>query len=784
MRRWVWALGLGLAGWCGTGLRVAAQEEAPTVREIEVRFVGPETVNRAIVLANIQTATGKPLSREMIEQDVRNLINTGYFFDVRVLEESLPANSVKVIYQVQGKAVIREIVFEGEQAFKEARLRRDLTFKVGDRFDERKAHVDAQKLVDAYQKAGYPDAKIDPQASIDRDTGKAIVRFKVYEGPRVFVQSINWQGNKAFPASRLNKLMKTRRRWWGSWFSGTGVMKEDQFKEDQESLREFYRSHGYLDMDIKSINIVRISDHWEVVRIEVFEGPQYKVGTVSLEGTRLFPTVELEKQLKMTTGHTFTPGGLQADVKALEDYYGGRGYLDTNVRTTRSPNVETGRIDVRYTVLEGLLSYIQKIDIRGNTKTKDKVIRRELAVVPGQIYDTVRVDRSAERLRNLGYFSKVETTPEPTAVPNRKDLAISVVEQRTGSVTFGAGFSSVDSLLGFVEVTQGNFDLFNWPNFTGGGQKLRIRAQVGFKRQDYVLSFTEPWFLDQKLAFGFDAFHHSSSYLSSKYTEQRTGIDLRLEKALSEFVRGQVQYSIQDISVNVDHKASEELKSQDGSQLRSAIEAQLTYDTRDSVFLTTRGMRSEVSAEVAGGPLGGDVKLYKLNAKSSVYFPFFNKHVLQFMGAVGVVDTFGSASGPEAHVVETPTLQVARVDNVPIFDRYFLGGPTNLRGFGFQKVSPKDIQGESMGGNTYANGTAEYSFPIIERVRGALFFDAGNVWPNSYQFGLPDLKADVGIGGRLNLPIGPLRLDYGYPIMTDSESGHSGKIQFSVGYQF
>jgi outer membrane protein insertion porin family len=443
-------------------------------------------------------------------------------------------------------------------------------------------------------------------------------------------------------------------------------------------------------------------------------------------------------------------------------------------------------MDLTYTIREGELNYIEKIVIRGNTKTKDKVIRRELAVAPGDVYNTVRVDRSAERLKNLGYFSKVETTPEPTEVPNRKDLVINLEEQRTGSVTFGAGFSSIDSLIGFVEVTQGNFDLFNWPNFTGGGQKLRIRAQVGLKRQDYILSFTEPWFLDQRLSLGVDVFHRTSGFLSSQFNEERTGGALRLEKALSEFIRGQVQYSIQAITENVDRTASAELRSQNGSNLRSAMEWSLVYDARDSVFLTTRGNRTELSAEVAGGPLGGTISLYKLNAKTTFYFPFFNKHVLEILGAAGVVDVFGASrgDGPFVNDATPPFLNVHKVDDVPIYDRYFLGGANTLRGFSYRQVGPKDPTGEPLGGNTYANGTAEYSFPIVERVRGAVFYDVGNVWLNSYEFNIGDLKSDVGVGIRLNLPIGPVRLDYGYPVQTDKQTGTAGKIQFSVGYQF
>jgi outer membrane protein insertion porin family len=760
------------------------------VRDIEVRFVGPETVNRAIVMANIQTAVGKPRSRDIIEQDVRNLINTGYFFDVRVLEEPV-VDGVRIVFQVQGKATIKEIVIEGEKRFKDVRLRRESSQKVGDSLDERKAHDDAQKMQDLYQKAGYPDVKVTYEVDLDKDTGKAILKFKVQEGDRVYIREIKFTGNKAYTEQQLCKLLKTRRHWWGSWLAGTGVLKEEDFKEDLDKLRDHYHSNGYIDMDIRGTRIQRVRPNWMVVYIDLFEGVQYKVGAVAIDGNRLFPTTELEKHLKMTTGKTFTPTGMSADQKALGDYYGARGYLDTDVRPIRAPNVETGRIDLTYAIREGELTYIEKVEIRGNSKTKDKVIRRELAVHPGEIYDTVRVDRSVERLKNLGYFSKVEADPEPTDVPNHKDLVINLEEQRTGSVNFGAGFSSVDSLIGFVEMTQGNFDLFNWPTFTGAGQKLRLRLQIGLKRQDEILSFVEPWFLDKKLSLGFDLFHHAANYLSTEYNEQSTGASLSLEKSFTEFLRGQIQYSIQYISIGVDKSASPELQSQDGSYLRSSVSGTVTYDTRDSVFLTTHGTRTEMNAEVAGGGLGGDVDVYKLNLTSSVFFPLPNQQVFELLGAARVVEAFGSSEANGTNVIETivnsrgPVKSVERpVDPVPIFDRLFLGGANTLRGFAFRQVGPMDVNGQPVGGNTSVNGTAEYSYPIIERVRGALFFDVGNVYPNAYEITATDLKSDAGFGLRLNLPIGPLRLDYGYPIMTDKEAGRTGKFQFSVGYQF
>ena len=368
-----------------------------------------------------------------------------------------------------------------------------------------------------------------------------------------------------------------------------------------------------------------------------------------------------------------------------------------------------------------------------------------------------------------------------TPIANRKNLAINVEETRTGNVTFGAGFSSIDSLVGFVEVTQGNFDLFGPPTFTGAGQKVRIRAQMGLKRQDYILSFTEPWFLDKQLSFGFDIFHTEANYLSSVYNETRTGGDIKIAKAINQFLRLDVQYGIQLIEESMDPTyVSQELYSQRGHKIRSSVLGTLSYDHRDSVFLTTHGTRSEASAEVVGGPFGGDVSIYKLNAKTTWFFPLFNGHILELLGAGGVVGAYGQSKGSGPLVTEADGT-VHKVDDVPLFDRYFLGGANTLRGWSYHDVSPKDVNGQPVGGNTYVNSTAEYSIPIVDRVRIAFFADAGEVERDAYDFRSDDLRADVGTGVRLNLPIGPLRLDYGVPIKPHLSGG---KIQFSVGYQF
>jgi len=277
-------------------------------------------------------------------------------------------------------------------------------------------------MQDLYQKAGYPDSKVTYEVSLDKDTGKAILKFKVHEGERVYIKLVKFTGNKAFPDKPAMKIMKTRHHWWGSccqhWRLEGGRLQGRTSKRFATFITPKGTSTWRSAVRISS----GLAPSGLVIIIDIYEGAQYKVGTVAIDGNKIFPTTDLEKHLKMTSGKIFTPTAMAADQKALEDYYGGRGYLDTSVRPIRVPNVETGRIDMTYSIHEGELTYIEKIDIRGNTKTKDKVIRRELAVNPGEIYDTVKVDRSVERLKNLGYFSKVEATPEPTDVPNRKDL--------------------------------------------------------------------------------------------------------------------------------------------------------------------------------------------------------------------------------------------------------------------------------------------------------------------------------------------------------------------------
>jgi outer membrane protein insertion porin family len=577
-----------------------------------------------------------------------------------------------------------------------------------------------------------------------------------------------------------------------SWITGSGVLKDEQFQEDKEKLADFYRNEGYIDFEIKDVKYDYITPKKMIIRFIVSEGNQYHVGSVELKGNQKFPTEEIMKGIisegkrhqprmlpgapktkENPKGDIFTPKGLQADMEAIRDFYWSKGFIDIFVRPMKIPNTERGTMDIVYEIHdeEKGKSFIERIDIKGNTKTKDKVIRRELAVSPGETFDMVRVKISKSRLEQMSYFDKVEVDPEPTEIINRKNLVIDVEEGTTGHVELGAGFSSIDSLFGFVGYREGNFDLFNPPYFRGGGQKLRVGATIGLKRKDYQVSFVEPWFLNRKLALGVDLYYSDLSYYSDLYEFTQVGAKFSLTKALPYNLIGQLSYTIENIQLrDVSSDAPFVIKqeaAENPDRWVSKIGGSLAYDTRNNALTPNRGQRTELIAELAGGPLGLATDIYKWEIRSAWYFPgFFEGHVLELVGRTGVVDSYG-----EMH-------------QVPLFDRYFLGGVNSLRGFKYRSVGPHDPETrEPIGGNTFYYATAEYTIPIIERLRFALFYDIGNVYSDAYDFDFGNYSDNWGVGIRLNIPrLGPLRLDYGIPITHDEFNSSSGKFQFSVGF--
>src|SRR5438309_5619945 len=689
----------------------------PIIHSVDVQYTGPQTVSKERILAQMRTRVGQPYSNQVVENDIAALYKTGAIQNVRIFAQP-EGDGVKVIVAVQTRAIMREIEIAGAERIKPKRLRKEIKLPLNRAVDEQQLEEARQKIIDVYQGQGFTDVsvqfRIDP---IDEKRGTARVDFTINEGVRGAVKQVRFEGNAHFSEKVLRKQMKTRGRSPIYFVDKTGRLDEVQLEQDMDKLREFYQDHGYIDVEIKTPRRERTEKGPMIITIPIVEGPQYHVQKLTISGHQNTTEDRIRKLLKMKEGSVYSPKQLRDDAKAVADAYGSGGYVDLVVLPEGAP-AGPALIDVHYKIEEGARSFVNRIDIEGNTRTKDKVIRREVLVAPGDVFNTVRAETTKKRLENLGYFSKVETYPEETDVPGRKDLTILVQEKRTGSLSFGAGFSTVDKLVGFAELTQGNFDLFNWPSFTGGGQKFRLRGQYGTERKDFILTITEPYFLDRRLSLSGQAFYTEANYLSSQYDQRNYGILFELRKPLNAYMYTTLGYTLQDIDIfNVDPSAAEFIQSQKGSSVESKLFTSLVLDTRDSALLSRRGQRVTFSPLLAGGFLGGDTQIYAFDLEGSQYFHLPKDTILLINGEISTVSQWGAGNV------------------VPIYERLYLGGSNNLRGFPFREVGPQDQNGEPIGGQSMARTTIEWTFPIIEKARGAVFYDTGFVNTSSWAFG-------------------------------------------------
>ena len=766
----------------------------PIIKEIAVETVGAPSISKDRVLANLATKVGKPYSERTAEQDVRALYQTGGVSNVRLFAEPL-GDGVKVTVLLQGRPVVEEVIIEGAQDIPLNRVRRDLGVKPGDVVNDEKIEQDRQKILTLYEDRNYSDVSVQYRVEEIPGKNRARVIFAITEGPKLIVKKIVFNGNDSVLSKDLRAVMKTKPLDLLTFFNKSGRLTPSQVEEDRAAIRTLYQNRGFADVDVAQIETQPLEKGGVELVVNITEGTQYRVNNIAVDGVNIVPQGEVASLLKMNAGQLFTPKGMSDDIKAMRDFYGSRGYVDMTIAPEVLP-AGPGAVNLTYRLDEGVQSYINLVNIQGNTRTQDRVIRRELAVKPGEVYDTTLVDVSKKRLENLNYFSKVETQPTDTVVPGRKDLNVIVEEKRTGSFNFGAGFSTIDSLIGFAEIQQSNFDVTNWPNFTGGGQRFRIRAQYGLLRQDFVASLTEPWFLGYKLSAGVEAYYRNADFLSNVYAQENAGFALQTRQQVWRALSARTEYRFERVVIydlgddlyndyygadgvfggtSSNGQYGPVIKDAAGTYYKSAITGALVWDTRDSLFLTRKGELVEFTGFLSGGFLGGTVQDYGLSLEAAKYVPLPWDLIFLAKGQLAVTNGWGPNQSSDDD---------GYGNGVPIFDRLYLGGANNMRGFNFREVGPVDVDDNPIGGNSLAYVTLELTFPIISRVRGAVFTDAGFVNADAYDFGASGANVDVGIGLRLDLPIGPIRVDYGIPVVYDSWNGPPGKFNFNIGYQF
>lgn len=765
-------------------------QEYPKVDEVRVEFDGFKSVSEEFVFSHIQLRRGMNYNTALVDQSIRTLYGTGHFEFVEVNVEDSENGSVNVIFEVIPKYTIERITYSGNQKYKEGRLSSEGELQAGVPLDEYQVSEAADKIEAYYVKKGYPDVTVDYRIQRDGDTGFAVVLFDIDEGSNVKIKGLLIEGNSVIKDKELAKVLETQQTDWLSWLTGSGRFDEVKFKEDLELLRAYYRNQGYLDVVIDADDVVLDykDDDQLYITIPVAEGELYTVGKLSIDNATIFTTSELLGAVKTATNDPFSPEKVDAAASAVREYYTSRGYLDAGVRAERVPNMNTGAIDVVFRVRESEKFYVESIKVEGNTITKTRVIIRELALRPGDVFDLKRMETSENRLRNTRYFGDVRMNPEATNVPGRRDLSITVSEGRTGNFTFGAGFGSVESAVVYFELTQGNFDLFNYRSgFRGDGQKFRFRASLGTTSNEVLIAFEEPWLFEQRLAFGVELFRTESDYNSSDYNELRTGFELYLRRRLFELVEARMSYRLEMVEIfDVDFGPDLSNDNPDGSRpndgvadvyqaanggadVVSKIGLSLLRDTRNSLMFTRSGNRTSLSSELAG--IGGDVNYLKLEARTAQFIPTFDKYdqTLSIIGRIGTASPYGNS------------------DDVPFYDRFYLGGPDSLRGFEHRDVGPRDSDDgeQAVGGNSYGMLSFEYGFRLAEPLGLVAFYDMGFVNESEYDFSPSGYASNWGVGARIILMGSPLKLDLGFPLtVPDNAEDNGAQFNFSFGTRF
>ena len=749
----------------------AVSGQAPkAITAIEIK--GNKSISTNIIISKMKSRVGNPYQENVISDDLKRLYLLGFFSDIKIDTEPYK-EGIKLIVTVAERPIIERITFSGMQRIKmkEDKLKEMIKSKVGQYLDHPILAEDVQILKKMYEKKGFSQAQVDYKTDIDPATNKAKVEFVVYEGKRIRIKTISIEGNTAFSDRRILGLMKTKK----AWLFNAGPLKEEVLAEDMERVKSFYRRKGYADAAADYEVSADTKKPFLYINIRITEGKKYLVGIIAIAGNKDIFEKDIQGALKACTAKkVFSQEALQEDVTHIQGLYFDRGYIFAQIQEATSLNSGTGRIDINYNIAENQIAYVNKIKVRGNVKTKDVVIRRELRIRPGDRFDGEKLRRSKEKLQNLGFFEEISYDTEDSGEEaNKKDLVVDVKESKTGAFSFGGGYSTVDQLVGFVEIEQKNFDWKNFPYFTGDGQNLKLRASFGMLSNSYVLSFTEPWVFDYPISFGFDAYQRSrqrESDVGYGYDEDVLGGDLRLGKELTEYLKADATYRIDNIEIsNVAEEASVDLKKETGKNTISSMQFGLTYDSRDNVFSPYKGNVLAGSIEGAGGPFGGDKDFLKFFGRASHYFPLFNRSTLEFRGRVGLADPYGDS------------------DDLPIYERFFAGGAYTIRGYEERSVGPIDpASKDPLGGEAMLIGNIEYTYPLFDFLKLAAFYDTGNVWRKLDDFGKEDLKSGIGFGVRLKTPIGPLMLDYGIPLdkTPGEEKKKSGRVHFSMSQSF
>lgn len=739
---------------------VAQPVVAAIITDVQIR--GNQLISTSTIRNKLTSQPGAPLRQEKINEDIKRLFKTGFFQDVK-FEVEPSAGGYLLILIVDEKPIIKTIVIEGNKLIKTDRVRKKLVVVEGQILDPKLIKEGVLAIEKIYAEKGFRFVKVDWEMDVNEYSKEATILISIDEGSKIKIKEVAFEGNSAFKSKKLSRILSTRRK--RLFFPG-GSFKEEEFRKDLDRVLSLYQDNGYLDVRVTpEFNDDKTNGEMTIL-IHIDEGPLYTAGNVRLEGNIFFPSGDLWAVMKMLPDSTYSQRKLSQEVTAIQDYYFERGYISVQVSPETKINPITGKIDITYFIREGDLFFIDKVKIRGNTKTKDIVIRRELRVRPGERFDGAKIDRSKQRLENLGYFEQVNVETEDTDQANRKNLVVRVKEKQTGELSFGAGISSVEKFIGFAEIGQRNFDLLNFPRMTGAGQSLALRARVGSLSRDFDLSFTEPYLMGKNLSLGVNGYSMTQFANNTDFDTERTGGTVNISRAFGEYVKSGFGYTLENVGLSdIESDADPVVRQFEKDRWLSRVKWFINRDTRDNRFNPKSGNLLSFSSELVGSFIGGEEDFYVFSASWNRYYEVRKDHVLEFKLRLSTADSFGDST------------------TVPVYDRFYAGGLGSVRGYGPRRVGPKG-GGDAIGGQSMMITNLEYTFPIIESFKGSFFWDIGQVDPDAYSLDFGDIAMSVGPGLKVNTPIGPVAFYYGYPLANKDTDNENGRFEFSFSRGF
>jgi len=724
-----------------------SQPQPIVVKDIHVE--GNKRVQDAVILGRVKSAVGSTFNPSLLSEDIRAIFGLGFFDDVQVRVEDFEGG-VKLVYAVTERPFVRDVDFVGNKKADRETLQEKIDIKLGSVYNPVDVQRAVERLRDYYEDEGYFEIQITPTVEKFSDGDVRLV-FNIVEGRQITIDTIVFRGNKGLTDAQLKDAMETKER---QYFILRGKVQRQRLDADIDRIIAVYNDNGYIQARVESTDVAIDRERARAtITIVVVEGPQFKVGEVQITGVSLLPEREILRQIKFKSGDVFSVSKVRDSVQGILNLYStiGRASADVNPKRDQPPG--TNVINVTFEITEGPEVYVERINITGNVRSEDKILRRELPLHEGDLYTLQNKERARQRLVNLGYFENVTVTTQPGSDKTKIVVNVDVVERATGIFSIGGGYSSVDSLVGTIDLAQ--------RNFLGRGWEVAIRIRAGARTQQGTIGFTEPWLFDRPLSAGFDIYKSVRDYTDYKY--DTTGLNLRLSHPFEEYWRWLLGYRLSrdDVS-SISAFASPEILAQEGITVTSALSGSLTRDSRDVIAAPTKGAQTVLTLDFAG--LGGDAKFIKATALQTYFKSIWFDHIIGMRAEGGY--GFGWANEP-----------------LPLFERFFLGGPNSIRSFKYHGLSPKDDTGFKTGGTSEVLGNVEYIVPLPFAFRVVAFFDIGQVFGFGTPFDITDLRKAAGGGIRWQSPFGPIRVDYGFNL--DRRAGEAiGQFQFSVGSPF